>query len=189
MEKCEVWSLLNFLKYFQIEENFQNNFFCRLLNFEHYNDWSDSLLVSEQILHVEEEDSNSENCSQLSSLNLAHNQFTSIPVVLSCLAVNLTRLNMAYNRCIIFHIRRFIAVSKGYYLWLITYVHSLRTMSYITSYPSSLKQLDLSHNKICVWPSLPQVQEGNLDSVEQAFISCYHQETGFKMSVNKLLSG
>lgn len=61
-------------------------------------------------------------------------------------------------------------------------------MSYITSYPSSLKQLDLSHNKICVWPSLPQVHDGNMDSVEQAFIS-YHQETGFKISVNKLLSG
>lgn len=66
---------------------------------------------------------------------------------------------------------------------------SLRTMSYITSYPSSLKQLDLSHNKICVWPSLPQVHDDFLDSTEQAFISCYHQETGFKMSVNKLLSG
>ncbi len=62
-------------------------------------------------------------------------------------------------------------------------------MSYITSYPSSLKQLDLSHNKICVWPSLPQVHDGNLDSVEQAFISCYHQETGFKMSMNKLILG
>lgn len=61
-------------------------------------------------------------------------------------------------------------------------------MSYITSYPSSLKQLDLSHNKICVWPSLPQVHDDNLDSAEQAFISCYHQESGFKMTVNKLLS-
>ncbi len=73
-------------------------FFRRLLNLQHHNGWSDSLVVSEQILHVEEEESSSENCSQLSSLNLAHNQFAAIPVVLSCLAVNLTRLNMAYNR-------------------------------------------------------------------------------------------
>ncbi|XP_065214793.1 leucine-rich repeat serine/threonine-protein kinase 1 isoform X2 [Planococcus citri] len=134
----------------------------QLLELQHHNEWSETVEISEQILHVEEHE-NSANCSQLSSLNLAHNQFTAIPVVLSCLAVNLTRLNMAYN--------------------------SLRTMSYITSYPSSLKQLDLSHNKICVWPSLPQVHDDNLDPTEQAFISCYHQESGFKMTVNKLLSG
>lgn len=28
-------------------------------------------------------------------------------------------------------------------------------MSHITSYPSSLRQLDLSHNEITCWPSLP----------------------------------
>lgn len=31
-------------------------------------------------------------------------------------------------------------------------------MSHITTYPVSLKQLDLSHNSITVWPSLPQVE-------------------------------
>lgn len=65
---------------------------------EHHNDWTDALIVSEQIHHAEESESNDESCSQLSTLNLAHNLFTAIPVVLSCLAVNLTRLNMAYNR-------------------------------------------------------------------------------------------
>jgi len=30
-------------------------------------------------------------------------------------------------------------------------------MSHITTYPATLKQLDLSHNNIMVWPSLPQV--------------------------------
>ena len=65
---------------------------------EHHNAWSESLVISEQVLHVEEAEKETENCSQLTSLNLAHNQFTAIPAVLSCLAVNLTRLNMAYNR-------------------------------------------------------------------------------------------
>lgn len=72
--------------------------FNRLLDLQHHNEWSESLDISEQILHVEEHENGSENCSQLSSLNLAHNQFTAIPVVLSCLAVNLTRLNLAYNK-------------------------------------------------------------------------------------------
>lgn len=70
----------------------------RLLELQHHNEWSETVEISEQILHVEEHENCAENCSQLSSLNLAHNQFTAIPVVLSCLAVNLTRLNMAYNR-------------------------------------------------------------------------------------------
>ncbi|XP_063898869.1 leucine-rich repeat serine/threonine-protein kinase 1-like [Helicoverpa armigera] len=67
----------------------------------------------------------------LACLNLAHNQFTCVPAALACRATNLTRLNMAYN--------------------------SLRSMSYVTAYPTSLRQLDLSHNEITCWPSLPQV--------------------------------
>ncbi|XP_021920937.1 leucine-rich repeat serine/threonine-protein kinase 1 isoform X3 [Zootermopsis nevadensis] len=113
------------------------------LDVTHHNIWSRSVEVTEQILHHDDE--NEGNCSQLSALNLAHNQFTSVPVALSCLAVNLTRLNLSYN--------------------------SLRSMSHITSYPSSLKQLDLSHNQICCWPSLPQVE--GIDSMEQALTACY----------------
>lgn len=105
--------------------------------------WSKSVEVTEQILHNDE--SVTEHSSHLSALNLAHNLFTSIPVVLPCLAVNLTRLNMAFN--------------------------SLRSMSHITSYPSSLKQLDLSHNQISVWPSLPQVEAQ--DTMELANLACY----------------
>lgn len=105
--------------------------------------WSKSVEVTEQILHNDE--TTTEQSSHLSALNLAHNLFTSIPVVLPCLAVNLTRLNMAFN--------------------------SLRSMSHITSYPSSLKQLDLSHNQISVWPSLPQVEAQ--DTMEQANLACY----------------
>ncbi|XP_031347203.1 leucine-rich repeat serine/threonine-protein kinase 1-like isoform X2 [Photinus pyralis] len=105
--------------------------------------WSKSVEVTEQILHNDE--STMEKASQLSALNLAHNLFTSIPVVLPCLAVNLTRLNMAFN--------------------------TLRSMSHITSYPSSLKQLDLSHNQITCWPSLPQVEAH--DTMELANLACY----------------
>jgi Leucine-rich repeat (LRR) protein len=86
------------------------------------------LQVTEKISDDTEQTGNK---SALASLNLAHNLFNSIPVALPCLAVSLVRLNMAYN--------------------------SLRSMSHITSYPASLKQLDLSNNQISCWPSLPQV--------------------------------
>lgn len=101
----------------------------------HHNLWSrgHGVEVTEQILLNEDDQ---EGCSQLSSLNLAHNQFASIPAALPCLAVNLTRLNLAYN--------------------------SLRSMGYITSYPNSLKQLDLSHNQVSCWPSLPQMDPSSL---------------------------
>lgn len=112
--------------------------------------WRKNVEVTEQILH--NDDSITEQSSQLSSLNLAHNLFTSIPVVLPCLAVNLTKLNMAFN--------------------------SLRSMSHITSYPSSLKQIDLSHNQITVWPSLPQVEAQ--DNMELANLACYMNAGNFK---------
>ncbi|XP_050423466.1 leucine-rich repeat serine/threonine-protein kinase 1 [Adelges cooleyi] len=117
----------------------------------HYNVWNRTVEIMEQISRTDETSEIKSNSSQLSSLNLSHNRFSSIPPVLSCLAVNLTRLNLSYN--------------------------CLRTMSYVTSYPSSLKQLDLSHNKICVWPSLPQI---NLEdtSPDQENILCYRLETG-----------
>ncbi|CAG4936611.1 unnamed protein product [Parnassius apollo] len=81
----------------------------------------------------------------LASLNLSHNQFTNVPPPLACLAPALTRLNMAYN--------------------------SLRSMSYVTSYPTSLRQLDLSHNEITCWPSLPQVE--SFGSTEGDPLACY----------------
>ncbi|XP_060525729.1 leucine-rich repeat serine/threonine-protein kinase 1 isoform X2 [Cylas formicarius] len=112
--------------------------------------WNKHVEVTEQILHSD--DITTEKCSKLCSLNLAHNLFTSIPVVLSCLAVNLTKLNMAFN--------------------------TLRSMSHITSYPSSLKQLDLSHNQISVWPSLPQVEAQ--DNMELANLICYTTNAKFR---------
>ncbi|CRK89702.1 CLUMA_CG003464, isoform A [Clunio marinus] len=95
-----------------------------------HNVWSKSLEVTDQELRLSDA-KNDQSVSQLSSLNLANNLFTSIPLALPCLAVNLTRLNLSYN--------------------------SLRSMGHITSYPSSLKQLDLGHNEISCWPSLPRI--------------------------------
>lgn len=94
------------------------------------NIWSKSLEVTDQEVRLSDA-KNDLTVSQLSSLNLANNLFTSIPVALPCLAVNLTRLNMSYN--------------------------SLRSMGHVTSYPASLKQLDLGHNEISCWPSLPRI--------------------------------
>ncbi|XP_030371278.1 leucine-rich repeat serine/threonine-protein kinase 1 isoform X2 [Scaptodrosophila lebanonensis] len=100
----------------------------------HRNIWSASLEVTDNELkwhEVKPEDG----ASQLSSLNIANNLFTSIPAALPCLALNLTRLNLSYN--------------------------SLRSMGHVTSYPATLKQLDLSHNEISCWPSLPQIRESD----------------------------
>ncbi|XP_022818770.1 leucine-rich repeat serine/threonine-protein kinase 1 [Spodoptera litura] len=88
--------------------------------------------------------------SALAALNLAHNQFTCVPCALACRAPNLTRLNMAYN--------------------------SLRSMSYVTSYPTSLRQLDLSHNEITCWPSLPQVE--SFGSTEGDPLACFCPNSG-----------
>ncbi|XP_072941247.1 leucine-rich repeat serine/threonine-protein kinase 1 [Epargyreus clarus] len=81
----------------------------------------------------------------LTALNLAHNQFACVPPPLACRAPGLARLNMAYN--------------------------NLRSMSYVTSYPTNLRQLDLSHNEITCWPSLPQVE--NFGSSEGDPLACY----------------
>ncbi|XP_045457144.1 leucine-rich repeat serine/threonine-protein kinase 1 [Melitaea cinxia] len=83
--------------------------------------------------------------SRLAALNLAHNQFSCVPPPLACRAPALARLNMAYN--------------------------NLRSMSYVTSYPTSLRQLDLSHNEITCWPSLPQVE--NFGSSEGDPLACF----------------
>ncbi|RVE46090.1 hypothetical protein evm_009254 [Chilo suppressalis] len=83
--------------------------------------------------------------SCLQALSLAHNQLTCVPPALACLAPALTRLNLAYN--------------------------SLRSMSYVTSYPTGLRQLDLSHNEITCWPSLPQID--TFGSVEGDPLTCY----------------
>lgn len=39
-----------------------------------------------------------QSCSQLIHLNLAHNNFSSVPASLACIAVNLTRLNLSFNK-------------------------------------------------------------------------------------------
>ncbi|KXJ72845.1 hypothetical protein RP20_CCG017127 [Aedes albopictus] len=111
--------------------------------------WSKSLEVTDQELRLPDS-KNDHTVSQLSSLNLANNLFTSIPLALPCLAVNLTRLNMSYN--------------------------SLRSMGHVTSYPASLKQLDLGHNEISCWPSLPRI------AASDPHLMCYNPQEPKKNS-------
>ncbi|KAF6207493.1 hypothetical protein GE061_015939 [Apolygus lucorum] len=124
----------------------------------HNNLWSKNVEVNEHLLTNDDEGGGPQFC-QITTLNLAHNQFTSVPPNLPCLAVNLTRLNLSDNR--------------------------LRSMSHITSYPSLLKQLELSGNQICCWMSLPQVD--CLDPLEQAAIACYSPNSASKP--NKIVAG
>lgn len=68
------------------------------------NIWSRNIEVSESggVTVGNEDDSSDGRLCQITSLNLAHNQLTSVPVMLPCLAVQLTRLNLSYNRYILF---------------------------------------------------------------------------------------
>lgn len=105
--------------------------------------WPKSLEITDQEIRLSDNKSDDQK-SQLQHLNLANNLFTSIPIGLPCLAVNLTRLSMSYN--------------------------SLRSMGHVTSYPASLKQLDLSHNEISCWPSLPRI------TLSDPHLACYNYQ-------------
>jgi len=76
---------------------FTINHYFRSISLVHHNVWNRTIEIMEQIVRVDETSEVKSNSSQLSSLNLSHNRFSSIPPVLSCLAVNLTRLNISYN--------------------------------------------------------------------------------------------
>ena len=54
-------------------------------------------------------------------------------------------------------------------------------MSHITSYPASLKQLDLSNNQISCWPSLPQIDDA--DETEQTNTACYYPSANIQSPV------
>lgn len=43
-------------------------------------------------------------------------------------------------------------------------------MGHVTSYPATLKQLDLSHNEITCWPSLPSISESD------PYLRCYSDQ-------------
>ena len=62
---------------------------------------------------------------RLQILNLSHNAFSVTPRSLACLAPQLTRLNLSYNK--------------------------LAKMGHVATFPASLKHLDLSHNQIDAW--------------------------------------
>lgn len=63
--------------------------------------------------------------SKITYLNLSHNSFAHIPPVLACVATELTRLNLSYNR--------------------------IASLGDICLYPAKLKNIDLSNNQIDSW--------------------------------------
>ncbi|XP_055377695.1 leucine-rich repeat serine/threonine-protein kinase 1 [Condylostylus longicornis] len=113
---------------------------------KHCNAWSQLLDINDRDIHWNFENNDKDSkVSSLSALNLSNNLFTSVPIVLPCLANNLTRLNMSYN--------------------------NLRSMGHITGFPATIKQLDLSHNEITCWPSLPQICDSD------PHLQCYEEES------------
>ena len=67
---------------------------CRTRDCQHHTLWSSAIQIQESL----SVGLDSNNGSNLQSLNLSHNSFTTVPVGLPCLAVSLTRLNLSYNR-------------------------------------------------------------------------------------------
>ncbi|RWS17099.1 Leucine-rich repeat serine/threonine-protein kinase 1-like protein [Dinothrombium tinctorium] len=100
---------------------------------KHLNFWSSNVEVVSVSL-LDEQYEMDHQCN-LTSLNLSHNGFTSIPPNLACLAVNLSRLNFSYN--------------------------CLSRMGSVKLYPANLKHLDLSHNQISSWMQVQLMNESN----------------------------
>ncbi|XP_063611108.1 leucine-rich repeat serine/threonine-protein kinase 1-like [Penaeus indicus] len=116
---------------------------CRRRDLKHHSLWSNTVEIQESLVGVRETEE--ETMSNLQSLNLSHNSFTSVPSGLACLALSLNRLNLSYNR--------------------------LSEMGAATCYPVGLKQLDLSHNRIRAWPTVSRSE--SLESLESTLPSCY----------------
>ncbi|XP_042874450.1 leucine-rich repeat serine/threonine-protein kinase 1-like isoform X4 [Penaeus japonicus] len=116
---------------------------CRRRDLKHHSLWSNAVEIQESLVGVRETEE--ETLSNLQSLNLSHNSFSSVPSGLACLALSLNRLNLSYNR--------------------------LSEMGAAICYPVGLKQLDLSHNRIRAWPTVSRSE--SLESLESTLPSCY----------------
>ena len=51
-------------------------------------------------------------------------------------------------------------------------------MGHVTSYPSTLKQLDLSHNEISCWPSLPRITDSDPHLLCYSYVEKSQNEPG-----------
>lgn len=149
LDKLELEPFSNFEMYGNAEGGKNRPRTVVLQPLVHRNVWSSTLEITDNDMKWNES-KKEEGLSQLNSLNIANNLFTSIPAALPCLAVNLTRLNMSYN--------------------------SLRSMGHVTSYPATLKQIDLSHNEISCWPSLPRITESDPHLLCYSFVA--HNQSG-----------
>lgn len=89
---------------------------------------------------------------KLTYLNLSHNSFESIPPVLACMATELTRLNLSYNR--------------------------ISSVGDIGLYPVKLKSLDLSNNQIYSW----FVSSGQDTDLKHCYADCNRRNLNVKFS-------
>lgn len=115
----------------------------------HHNLWGYSVNITDAVSDNDLDGEDSQ--SSLFSLNLSHNAFKSIPAGLSCFAIRLSRLNMSYNQ--------------------------LTDMSFVGSFPSSLKQLDLSYNQIKCWMTLKRRDPdltGLIAETVSGNVTCYN---------------
>ena len=90
----------------------------------HQNLYGKQVMLTSNIPNINGDRDKDKIC-QLSILNLSHNAFSSIPHVLACVAVNLTRLNLSYN--------------------------CLTSIGSVKLFPANLKHLDLSFNQLNSW--------------------------------------
>lgn len=97
---------------------------CARQDLVHHTLWNGALEVVDAPL---EDAGDQDKQNQLSSLNLAHNAFESVPPMLACNAPHLARLNLSYNRLV--------------------------SMGPVAAYPTGLRHLDLSCNQIASWQS------------------------------------
>ena len=116
--------------------------------------WRGKVNVNENI--ISEDDADLQPCTQLTQLNLAHNNFSEVPSSLACLAFNLSRLNLSFNKYSV--IFEFIKIS------IHSVIFSLKEIGPLCHYPHNLRQLDLSHNKIEEWRFVPAADLGFDDS-------------------------
>lgn len=114
------------------------------LPLNHINCWKNKIDVLNLMLP---EDTNATNLdskqltSRITHLNLSYNAFKTIPEVLSCIATELVSLNLSHNRLI--------------------------SLGCVKLYPSKLKSLDLSYNRLRNWFECPNDGEFKVCSLNQ----------------------
>ena len=93
----------------------------QVLPVTYLNQWTDKIRIHSS-LGQDTKSTSSDIQSQLTELNLAHNNFSTIPQGLACVALHLDKMNLSHNK--------------------------LSQIGPLENYPAGIKWLDLSHNDI-----------------------------------------